>query len=57
MNLFGYFINELRLIILLLFGGILFFAVALLLLMATIRSYINMATDEILKELKDKNKE
>ena len=53
----GNFINELRLITFLLFVGYIVFAVTMLLLMGTIRSYIDMATDKILKELKDKNKE
>ena len=53
----GNFINELRLITFLLFAGYFVFAVTMLLLVRTISSYIDMATDKILKELKDKNKE
>lgn len=53
----GNFINELRLITFLLFAGYIVFAVTMLLLVRTISSYIDMATDKILKELKDKNKE
>jgi hypothetical protein len=57
MNLANGNFDELKLIIPLFCGGMVFFAVTMLLLMATIRKEIEMAKDEILDELKKKNKE
>jgi hypothetical protein len=57
MNLANGNFDELKLIILLICGGVIIFAVTMLLLMATIRKEIEMAKDEILDELKKKNKE
>ena len=49
--------DEMKFIALMLFVGVAFIVIMLLLLMGGIRQCIEIATDEIVKKLKEKNKE